>query len=61
VAWPCGVALESRAFRYRTVRRLAEQAETNAPKPRLVLTHEHELIRPLDQYALLASTNGGTR
>jgi len=61
VDWACGVALESRAFRYRTVRRLAEQAETNAPKPRLVLTHEHELIRPLDQYALLASTNGGTR
>lgn len=54
VDWAGGVALESRVFRYRTVRRLVEQtAEQTRPTVPL-LTHEHELIRPLADYAVLA-------
>jgi transposase len=49
VDWACGVALDSRAFRYRTVRRLVEQAAERTQPTRPVLTHEHELIRPLGQ------------
>ena len=30
VDWACGLALQARSFRYRTVRRLAEQAAKNA-------------------------------
>ncbi len=56
VDWACGVALESRAFRYRTVRRLAEQAEARSPQARLTLTQEHELIRPLGHYSHLVAT-----
>ncbi len=59
VDWACGIALESRAFRYRTIRRFAERAEIEMPQTRLALTHEHELIRPLGQYAELAANNGG--
>jgi transposase len=55
VDWGCGVALDSRAFRYRTVRRLVEQAAERTKPTQPVLTHEHELIRPLEQYALFAA------
>ncbi|MGH7687332.1 MAG: IS21 family transposase [Candidatus Dormibacteria bacterium] len=59
VDWACGVALDSRAFRYRTVRRLVEQAAERTTLMRPALTQEHALIRPLGQYALLTVTNGG--
>ncbi len=54
IDWACGVALEGRAFRYRTLRRLVEQAAARSPQAPLRLTQEHELIRPLGQYAQLA-------
>jgi hypothetical protein len=53
VDWACGVALEGRSFRYRTVRRLAEQAAA-ATGTVVPLTQQHELIRPLDTYGSLA-------
>jgi transposase len=54
VDWACGVALQSRAFRYRTVRRLAEQAAESQSGRRRQLLQEHEVIRDLGQYAVLA-------
>lgn len=53
--WACGVALENRSFRYATLHRLCEQAAERAPEQRPRLTQEHELIRPLSQYAELAA------
>lgn len=52
VDWACGVALDSRSFRYQTLRRLVEQTATQAPRPNL--TQQHGLIRDLRQYALLS-------
>jgi hypothetical protein len=54
VEWACGVALENRSFRYATLRRLVESAAERTPEVRPQLTQEHELIRPLEQYAQLA-------
>jgi len=54
VDWACGVALHNRSFRYGTLRRLVETAAERAPQTRPRLTQEHELIRPLQQYAQLA-------
>jgi len=54
VDWACGVALESRAFRYRTVRRLTEQAAEGEEGRQRPLLQEHEVIRDLGQYAVLA-------
>lgn len=53
VDWACGVALGARSFRYRTVRRLVEQAAADAGAV-VHLTQHHELIRPLDSYGSLA-------
>lgn len=53
VDWACGVALENRSFRYQILRRLVEQAAARTPETRPRLTQEHELIRPLRQYAQL--------
>jgi hypothetical protein len=53
VDWACGVALESRSFRYPTLRRLVETAAERSPEVQPRLTQEHELIRPLQQYAQL--------
>jgi transposase len=53
VDWACGVALENRSFRYLTLRRLVETVAERTPEVRLRLTQEHELIRPLQQYAQL--------
>ncbi len=59
VDWACGVALGSRAFRYRTLRRLVEQAAgREAPRPSR-LTQQHELIRSLDEYGQLVTNHGG--
>ncbi len=55
----CAVALEARAFRYRTLRRLVEQAALRSPEPARRLTQKHELIRPLSDYALVAANSGG--
>ena len=50
VDWACGVALERRSFRYQTLRRLVEDAATEAAaRPRL--TQQHELIRTPAEYA----------
>lgn len=54
----CGLALKARAFRYRTLRRLVEQAAQRSPEPVPRLTQEHELIRPLSDY-LVALNAGG--
>ena len=54
----CAVALRARAFRYRTLRRLVEQAALRSPEPVRRLTQEHELIRPLSDY-LVALNAGG--
>jgi transposase len=53
VEWACGVALENRSSRYATLRRLVEDAAERTPEVRPQLTQEHELIRPLEQYAQL--------
>jgi transposase len=55
VDWACGIALENRSFRYATLRRLVETAAERAPEVRPQLTQEHELIRPLQQYARMAA------
>jgi transposase len=54
VDWACGVALQNRSFRHSILRRLVETAAERSPEVRLQLTQEHELIRPLQQYAQLA-------
>ncbi len=54
VEWACGVALQNRSFRHSIVRRLVEQAAAQTPERRPRLTQEHELIRPLSQYAQLS-------
>jgi hypothetical protein len=59
VDWACRVALEARAFRYRTLRRLVEQAADRVPQRPPQLTQEHELIRSLGEYAQLAGDQGG--
>jgi hypothetical protein len=54
----CATALKSRSFRFKTLRRLLEQeVERTPPTPRR-LTQEHALIRPLSEYAVLATTGG---
>ena len=59
VDWACGVALGSRAFRYRTLRRLVEQAADREGRPVSRLTQQHELIRSLDEYGELVANHGG--
>jgi len=58
VDWACGVALEQWVFRYRTLKRLAEQAQqreaVSSSGPALL--QEHEVIRPLEQYAFAFTT-----
>ena len=49
--WACRVALEHRLFRYKVLRRLAEQAEVSDPTPVPALVQSHELIRDLFEYA----------
>ena len=46
----CRVALERRCFRYQALRRLVDAAAAAAPSAP-PLTQQHELIRPLDEYA----------
>ena len=53
------MALGSRAFRYRTLRRLVEQAAARQVQPAARLTQQHELIRPLDEYGQLVANHGG--
>jgi len=59
VDWACGVALQSRAFRYRTLRRLVEQVAAREVPPVSRLTQQHELIRPLDEYGEIVANHGG--
>jgi hypothetical protein len=49
VDWACGVALERGVFRYQVLRRLADRASADTPRPQL--TQEHPLIRDLREYA----------
>jgi transposase len=56
VDWACGVALESRSFRYQVLRRLVENAARRTPAAEPRLTQHHEVIRPLGQYAELAAS-----
>lgn len=58
VDWACGVALESRSFCYPILRRLVKTAAECSPEVRPQLTQEHELIRPLQQYAQLTLGEG---
>jgi transposase len=56
----CELALEARAFRYRTVLRLvSELAAKSAQAQQLDLIQVHQVIRPLDDYARLAAASGG--
>lgn len=59
VDWACGVALASRAFRYRTLRRLVDQAAAREGLPTSRLTQQHDLIRSLDEYGQLVANHGG--
>jgi transposase len=52
VNWACGLTLPYRLFRYRTLRRLVEQAAAQARVPQLL--QEHAIIRELSVYAQLA-------
>jgi hypothetical protein len=50
VDWACGIALDRGVFRYRPLRRLAEQAAARTPaSPPLI--QSHEIIRNLKEYA----------
>ena len=49
VDWACGLTLPYQLFRYRIVRRLVEQAASQARTPRLL--QEHAVIRDLSVYA----------
>jgi hypothetical protein len=49
VDWACGIALEHRLFRYKPLRRLAEEAAARAPSPPLLI-QSHEIIRNLSEY-----------
>ena len=59
VDWACGGALASRAFRYRTLRRLVDQAAAREGLPISRLTQQHDLIRSLDEYGQLVANHGG--
>jgi hypothetical protein len=50
VDWACGIALENRLFRHKSLRRLVEQAAARAPA-QLPLIQTHEIIRVLSEYA----------
>jgi hypothetical protein len=50
VDWACGIALEKRLFRHKSLRRLVEQAAARAPA-QLPLIQSHEIIRELSEYA----------
>jgi transposase len=54
IDWACGVALERRAFRYQTLKRLTEEAATRAQQPQL--RQRHELIRDLVEYRSVMTT-----
>ncbi len=51
VDWACQVALRRRLFRYKVLRRLLEQAETQSPIQMPTLIQSHEIIRNLLEYA----------
>lgn len=51
----CATALQSRSFRYKTLKRLVEIESEKTPPPSRRLTQEHALIRPLSEYAVLAT------
>jgi hypothetical protein len=50
VDWACGIALENRLFRYKSLRRLVEQAAARTPAPP-PLIQSHDIIRNLSEYA----------
>jgi len=52
VDWACGQTLQHHLFRYRTLRRLVEQAAERAVVPHLL--QEHAVIRDLREYAQIA-------
>jgi transposase len=52
VDWACGQTLQYRLFRFRTLRRLVEQAAERAVGPHLL--QEHAVIRDLHEYAQIA-------
>jgi hypothetical protein len=54
IDWACGVALERRAFRYQTLKRLLEEAALRAQQPQL--RQRHELIRDLVEYRSVMTT-----
>jgi transposase len=56
----CATALRGRSFRYRTLRRLVEEAAARAPAPERRLTQEHPLIRSLWEYASAIASRGET-
>lgn len=51
----CAVAVTSRSFRFKTLRRLVEIEAERTPPPERRLTQDHALIRPLREYAELAT------
>jgi len=54
----CAVALKARLFRYRTLRRLVEQETQRWSVPVRRLTQEHQVIRPISDYAALSAAGG---
>jgi transposase len=59
VDWACGIAAERGVFRYRSLRRLVEQAAARAPV-QLRLIQSHEMIRDLKDYTEEVSDEPGT-
>jgi hypothetical protein len=58
----CATALRGRSFRYRTLRRLVEEAAARTPhEEERRLTQEHPLIRSLWEYASAIASRGETR
>jgi len=51
VDWACRVALQSRQFRYKVLRRLVDQEKARRPAAVPALTQNHEIIRNLFEYA----------
>jgi transposase len=53
VDWVCNTALERRCFRFKILKRLADEAAERAQQPELI--QRHEVIRDLAEYGLVMS------
>ena len=53
VDWVCNTALERRCFRFKILKRLADEAAERAQQPELI--QHHEVIRDPAEYGLVMS------